>query len=250
VIKRNDAVALTISFVVHALLLLLFSVTTLGASDYEPIGYIEVEFGPLAEGRPVERSVTTQTTDPSEEDQPVVEQEPQPQAAPEEARPVDLPDEVETPAEETVDVPVTETISPEQQTNPQDTDEQEPQPEIRPTPPITGGAEDGDTGSESGDDGAGTDDEASAPYQIEGLNRTPLTAPPPPYTEKVNALIRVQITVDPRGRVIRQIPLLKGNPSLEQAVLETLREWRFNPLPPNAPQENQTGVVTFRFRLE
>jgi protein TonB len=71
----------------------------------------------------------------------------------------------------------------------------------------------------------------------------------PQYTEQVNAVIRVRITVAPSGRVTRRIPLIKGNPGLEQAVMNALLNWRFNPLPPNAPQEEQTGVVTFRFQL-
>jgi protein TonB len=249
--KRNDVVGLTTSLVVHVLLLALFSLTTLGARDYEPIGYIEVDFGPLAEGRPVQQSVEEQVPDPADASEVVPEEEePQPLSAPEEARPVDLPDEIETPAEDKVVTSDVETISPEEQANPEDTNDDEAKPEVIPALPRTGGVEDGATGSETGDDGAGSEAEASAPYQIEGLNRIPLTAPPPPYAEKVNAEIRVRITVDPMGKVTRQTLLLKGNPSLEQAVLETVRDWRFNPLPANAPQEPQTGIVTFRFRLE
>lgn len=248
--KRNDVVALSTSIVLHALALILLSMTTIGADKYEPIGYIEVDFGPLAEGRPVQQAVADDTEQVDETEDALDEREPQEQAAPEQARPVDLPDDVETPVEEKVSTPEVDDISPETQANPTDAKTDEVQPEVIPARPRSGGSTGGTTGSDSGQDGAGTDEEASAPFQIEGLNRTPVMAPPPPYSEKVNALIKVRITVDPRGRVVRQIPLLKGNPSLEQAVMETLREWRFNPLPPNAPQENQTGVVTFRFRLE
>jgi protein TonB len=75
-------------------------------------------------------------------------------------------------------------------------------------------------------------------------------APLPRYAEKVNAVIRVRVTVDPQGRIVRRLPLMKGNPALEQAVMEALARWRFNALPPDAPQENQTGTITFAFRLE
>ena len=85
---------------------------------------------------------------------------------------------------------------------------------------------------------------------IEGLTRSTVYAPVPTYAEKVNADIKVQITVDPSGRITRIFPLLKGNPSLERAVREALQRWRFNALPPNVPQESQTGSITFRFRLE
>ncbi len=248
--KRNDVVALGVSLVLHVALLILLSMTTIGASQYDPIGYIEVDFGPLAEGRPVQQSVEESPVDSDQTDDTVEDVEPQPPSAPEQARPVDLPDEVDTPVDEKISTPEVDDISPEQQTNPEQTDDPNPQEEVIPASPREGGSTGGNTGAESGDDGAGTDAEASAPFQIEGLNRTPVMAPPPPYAEKVNALIKVRITVDPQGRVVRQIPMLKGNPALEQAVMETLRGWRFNPLPPNAPQENQTGIVTFRFRLE
>ena len=68
----------------------------------------------------------------------------------------------------------------------------------------------------------GTDERKSAPFQIEGLNRVPVTAPIPAYSERVNAVIRIRIVVDPQGRVVQRIPLLKGNPSLERSVMETL----------------------------
>ncbi len=66
----------------------------------------------------------------------------------------------------------------------------------------------------------------------------------------MNARIRVRITVNPDGRIVRRVPLLKGNPELEAAVMDALQQWRFNALPPGAPQENQTGTITFTFRLE
>ena len=97
----------------------------------------------------------------------------------------------------------------------------------------------------------GRDEESkSAPLQIEGLNRTLVRNPLPIYAEKVNSIVRVRVTVNPRGEITQMIHLLKGNPKMEEAVIKALRGWRFNPLPPNVPQENQTGTITFRFRLE
>jgi protein TonB len=105
-------------------------------------------------------------------------------------------------------------------------------------------------GDEAGDPGTGAQEEAAAPYDIEGLDRDPQRAPLPRYAEKVNARIRVQITVNPEGRIVRRIPLRKANPQLEAAVMSALQQWRFNALPPGAPQQNQTGTITFTFRLE
>ncbi|WP_251979623.1 TonB family protein [Salinibacter ruber] len=108
----------------------------------------------------------------------------------------------------------------------------------------------GESGDEPGDSGTGAQEEAAAPYKIEGLDREPERAPLPQYAEKVNARIRVRITVNPDGRIVRRVPLLKGNPELEAAVMNALQQWRFNALPSGVQQENETGTITFTFRLE
>lgn len=248
--KKNDWIGLGTSVAVHALLLFLFTFLTAAKPDSQQLGFVEVEFGPFAQGRPVQRSLT-ETADPATKEIEEPEQ-PQPEAAPpEEAKPVDLPDRPEETADDDqVTTPETETISPETKNNEAQVDKPEPEPETSPVKPLGSGSVEGTTGNQAGDSGEGADEEKSAPYQIEGLNRDAVFAPLPTYREKVNAMIRVRITVDPQGRIVRRIPLIKGNPSLEQAVMDVLQRWRFNPLPSNAPQESQTGVVTFRFRLE
>ena len=143
-----------------------------------------------------------------------------------------------------------ETISPRTEANPDNVAVDRPTPPNRESQPTGAGVPDGTGDATSGDEGTGTDEQRSAPFQIEGLNRVPVQAPLPAYREQVNAVIRVRIVVDPQGRIVQRIPLLKGNPALERSVMETLSTWRFNPLPPNAPQENQSGTITFRFRLE
>ena len=248
--KKNDWIGLGASVALHAVLLFLFTFLTAASPDQQQLGFIEVEFGQFAEGRPVRQSAQespdaseTETTRPQEEE---------PEAAPpEEAKPVDLPDQPEeiSDPDETA-TPETESVSPETQNNEADVQDPEPTPESQPVKPLGSGAVDGTAGDQSGDEGEGSDEQKSAPYQIEGLNRDPIRTVLPDYREKVNAEIRMRITVDPRGQVVQRIPLMKGNPALEQAVMDALDRWRFNPLPSNVPQESQTGVVTFRFRLE
>jgi len=224
----------------------------MAAKEEEPIGFIEVEFGPISEGRPVQKAMQTRPERSEEKPDPEPVQEAPPKVAPPiEAKPVDLPKPpAEVVDEEVIQTPKAETISPEKANNPEPV--KKPEPETKPDPirPLGGGAVDGTTGAEEGDEGAGAEERKTAPFQIEGLNRVPVYSTVPVYRAQVNALIKVRITVDPQGRIVQRIPLLKGNPELEQAVMEALQRWRFNPLPPNAPQENQTGVVTFRFRLE
>ena len=96
----------------------------------------------------------------------------------------------------------------------------------------------------------GDADRSGYAYQVEGLNRESVLTSFPRYNDKVNVTIRMRITVNPRGEIIQSIPLIKGNPRLEQSVMVALRNWRFNPLPPNVPQENQTGTIIFQFGLE
>ena len=197
------------------------------------------------------KAVETRPPQPEKPPEPVPEPEEKPAAAPpEDAKPVDLPDQ---PApvvdEEKVKTPETDIIAPEKDKNPEPVNKPEPREETV-VKPLGGGAQEGKTGNADGDPGDGTADARTAPFQIEGLNRVPVSTTLPVYAAQVNAVISVRVTVDPQGRIIRRIPLRKGNPELEKAVLDALQRWRFNPLPANAPRESQTGIITFRFRLE
>lgn len=250
--KRSDWTGIATSIVVHTLLILLLAFLGTAEPEPTPMGFVEVEFGAFAEGRQVRTAPERPQPEPEVEEEPEEELEEQPpQAPPEESKPVELPDQAEEIQDpETVEAPETETIAPEVAEEEEETEpEPEPQPEQRVVRPLGSGALTDEDTEETGDEGPGTDEERAAPFQIEGLNRSPVTTPVPAYTEQVNALIRVRITVDPQGRIVQRVPLIKGNPSLEQAVMDALQSWRFNPLPPDAPQENQTGVITFRFRL-
>ena len=152
--------------------------------------------------------------------------------------------------EEQIQTPETEVIAPAEQNNPAEVEEPEPVLEPEPVKPLGGGTTDGDTGEPEGDPGPGEDEQKTAPFNIEGLNRSTVYAPLPRNTESANVSIKVRVTVNPQGRVVRIFPVQKGDPSLERAVRDVLLRWRFNALPSNAPQVAQTGFVTFRFVAE
>jgi protein TonB len=239
------------SLVLHLLIIFVMSIMMVAATEEAQVGFIEVEFGPFSEGRrivqappqPVPPAPEPVVADPEEEQQPAT-------APPEEARPVDLPDQVEEVVdEEVITEPEVEQIAPEEQPVEEAVVEDVPQPEQETIQPLGSGALTDEVGEETGDEGVSNEPERSSPFQIEGLNRNPVDTPAPVYAEQVNAVIRVRIVVAPNGQIIQMIPLIKGNARLEEAVMAALRSWRFNPLPPNAPQENQTGQVTFRFTL-
>ncbi len=67
---------------------------------------------------------------------------------------------------------------------------------------------------------------------------------PPNYN--VSAQIRIKFVVSPQGYVIQMIPLQKGDPVLERAAMDALRQWRFNPLKEN---KEMWGIITFTFRV-
>ncbi len=261
---RDDWYSIGASLGVHIVLLLLFALIIAGRPAERQLGFVEVELGPFAEGRPVQQAeqespaeaapepveepTETEPEDPAPEPQP----EPQETVAEEEAEAVELPEQEEpVEDEEQVETPEDETVAPEERPEPPEQDQPEPQTtEAASEEASGGGATEGDAGAPSGDDSEGAEEEEAAPFNIEGLNRDRLSGPLPRYAEQVNATIKVRITVGPQGRVVRRLPLMKANPALERAVMEALADWRFNALPPNAPQENQTGIVTFHFRLE
>ncbi|MEM6335276.1 MAG: TonB family protein [Bacteroidota bacterium] len=243
---QRDWLSMGVSIGVHLLLLLGFIFVE--TSPAEPaVGFIEVEMGAFAQGRPVQESPepTQEPDQPTEEPQP--EQVEPEQSPAEDSKPVDVPDVEQTLEDEQINEPETDVVAPEQRTEATDTRETESQPA---SPRTTGGGQpDGSTGADTGDAGRGDDEEKAAPYVLEGIDRTPVRTRLPNYADKVNAVIQVRITVDPRGRIVRVLPLRKGNASLEQSVMQALRQWQFNPLAPDVPQENQTGTITFRFTL-
>ena len=163
---------------------------------------------------------------------------------------VDLPDaELDLPDDEVIEAPEAETIQPEEIQAQEEVVDEIPEPETQTVQPLGSGSIDGTDGTQTGDEGESNEPTRASPFQIEGLNRAAITAPLPVNSANVSTIITIQITVDPQGRITQRVPIRKGNPQLEQEVMRALLRWRFNPLPPNAPQESQTGKVTFRFTL-
>jgi len=238
---------LSASAIFHILLVLLF-LTISAAPEPLTAGYLEVEFGEFSDGRPVQRALPTLVKKTPEDVHPADTRQ-QPKAAPvTESKPVDLPDQTVVPDDPEIQSPDADEIE-------HDPVERDPDPSneavIAAAPAASlEGQPQGDRGNETGVEGQGADAERTAPYVLEGIDRVPLRTQLPQYDEKVNAVIQVRITVDPSGRIVRVFPLRKGNPTLEEAVMQALGLWLFNPLGPGAPRENQTGTITFRFRLE
>ena len=73
----------------------------------------------------------------------------------------------------------------------------------------------------------------------------------PSYPEGVEKEIdiRLKFTIMPDGTVGNIIPLIKADTRLESSAINSLRQWRFEPLAPGQKQMEQTAVIVFPYRL-
>ncbi len=92
------------------------------------------------------------------------------------------------------------------------------------------------------------------PFEIlwEGPSREILSGPLPEYPPDVSREVRIRLEfqVLPDGSVGMITPITKGETTLENLAIETLRIWRFSPLDLSQPQGNQSAVITFVFTLK
>jgi len=74
----------------------------------------------------------------------------------------------------------------------------------------------------------------------------------PEYPEGVTKEIdlKLRFTILPDGTVSKIFPLIKADARLEFTAINSLKNWRFEPLPQNAKQVDQTVVITFPYRLQ
>ena len=73
----------------------------------------------------------------------------------------------------------------------------------------------------------------------------------PSYPEGVEKEIdiRLKFTIMPDGTVGNIIPLIKADTRLESSAINSLRQWRFEPLAPGQKQIEQIAVIVFPYRL-
>ena len=69
----------------------------------------------------------------------------------------------------------------------------------------------------------------------------------------IEAVVRFRLTVLPNGLMREddlQIEQTSGYRELDRVVYDALIQWEFQPLPPEIPQSDQSGVITFSFSLK
>lgn len=62
--------------------------------------------------------------------------------------------------------------------------------------------------------------------------------------------VKLRFTILPDGTVGKIFPLIKADTRLESAAINSLKRWRFEPLPGGQKQADQTAVIIFPFRLQ
>jgi periplasmic protein TonB len=242
--KNEDYKGLGVSLGVHVVLLLLFALV---ASTPEPqqLGMVEVEFGPFELAQPAARAETPRPPPAQIRPEPQP-QRPTPAPQPRRTEPVDLPTRRDATEPERVPPPRPQPTPPQPQTQAQ------PQ---RPTAQPaerdeTGGTPEGRDGTTSATGEIGDAAARRAPFNIDGLDNRNLLASPLPRNPGARGTSVIRVCVAPDGAVRNPIPAIRsGTPALDNAALAAVRQWRFNPLPPAAPQNEQCGRVTFTFTL-
>lgn len=268
-INNEDRFGLTITGVVHLVMLIFFLIYTFSIeSNYRP-SFIEVEFGEFQSGTPAEyaeqKAEQVETRPQPSETEPEKPEPEQPEEVEEQktttketTKPVDVPDQKEEVEEEPVKTPETEKVDPQKETATKEQKEvmvppKTEQDEVQQEGEKTSGDKKGATGDRTADQGTANDQEKSAPYELkwEGdIQRNPMVQPLPSNVSGQEATITIRFEVKPDGTVGRIIPLKKMNPELEREVMRTLRSWRFSRLPSGVPQQSQFGTITFRFVLD
>lgn len=107
----------------------------------------------------------------------------------------------------------------------------------------------------TGSGGLGGDVDQGISFSIQwasGGKRRRIGGDLPTYPGGVNveAQIKILTVVLPDGSVKSAQPAQKANTKLEDAAIREVRHWRFEPLRSSQPQEEQSCLITFLFKLK
>jgi protein TonB len=217
------------SFAIHLVIgLLLFFIKI--ADNYEEDDFVTIGFGSLA----------------STSSQGAVGQK-----APVENRLPEIKPKQETKVkEEKVELPKTENSSDDNTITKIDKDESKKE-EVKPAPkPVIKEELSEAKGKEESGDGAG-----STGFQIDfggsGVRKI-YSYILPEYPEGVSKEIDVKLrfTIMPDGTVSKIFPLFKADTKLELAAINSLKQWRFEPIPSGKKRSEQNAIIIFPYRLQ
>jgi len=228
--KKSSGISYTISFALHAIVILLFLLINL-SFDYVPSEYVELSFGISdqtgssgAQGNKI--NIIKEIPKPSEKEQ---SKEKNP-----EVKEVDLPIAVNT-EDENVIKPANNEKEAAEENNEKNTET------------VVSNSKSSEEGNSSVEGNFGFDID----WGGKGTRKIySFILPQYPEGVKKEVNIKLQFTILPDGTVGTIIPKMKADTRLENAAINSLRQWRFEALSSNQRQVEQTAVIVFPYRLQ
>ncbi len=229
--KKTSGISYTISFALHAIAIVIFLLINL-SFDYIPSEYVELSFGISdqtgssgAQGNKI--NIIKETPKASEKEQ---SKEKNP-----EVKEVDLPVAINTEDENVIKPANNEKEVAEERA------------ELN-TETIV-------SNSKSKEEGNNTEVEGNFGFDIDwggkGTRKIySFILPQYPDGVKKEVNIKLQFTILPDGTVGTIIPKIKADTKLENAAINSLRQWRFEALSSNQKQMEQSAVIVFPYRLQ
>ena len=229
--QNQSGTSFALSAFLHAAMLVLFMMINL-SFNYEPSEYVELSFGVSSEigssgskGKQIE----------------MIEENPKPeikdatQDKSKEVKEVDLPVAVNTSEDNTIkpaekDLEVSEKSSTENNKN---------------DPSNVTSTGQGNLAEEEGSFGFDIEWGGKGVRKIYSYN-----LPQYPAGVKKEVDIKLQFSILPDGTIGTIIPKIKADARLENAAINSLRQWRFEALDPSQKQVEQTAVIVFPYRLQ
>ncbi len=229
--KKNSGISYTISFALHGIAILLFLLINL-SFDYNPSEYVELSFGISdqtgssgAQGNKI--NIIKETPKQSEKEN---SKEKNP-----EVKEVDLPVAINTEDENVI--------------KPANNEKEvaEDRAEINTEASVSNSKsyEEGNNANVDGNFGFDIDWGGKGTRKIYSF-----ILPQYPEGVKKEVNIKLQFTILPDGTVGTIIPKMKADTRLENAAINSLRQWRFESLNPSQRQVEQTAVIVFPYRLQ
>lgn len=229
--KKTSGISYTISFALHAIAILLFLLINL-SFDYIPSEYVELSFGISdqtgssgAQGNKI--NIIKETSKPSEKE---LSKEKNPEV-------------------KEVELPVARNTEDENVIKPADNEKEvaEERTELNTETTVSN--------SKSSEEGNNSEVEGNFGFDIDwggkGTRKIySFLLPQYPDGVKKEVNIKLQFTILPDGTVGTIIPKMKADTRLENAAINSLRQWRFEALSSNQKQVEQTAVIVFPYRLQ
>ena len=228
--KKSSGISYTISLVLHSIVILLFLLINL-SFDYVPSEYVELSFGISdqigssgAQGNKI--NIIKEIPKPSEKEQ---SKEKNP-----EVKEVDLPIAVNT-EDENIIKPANNEKEAAEENNQINTET------------VVSNSKSSEEGNSSVEGNFGFDID----WGGKGTRKIySFILPQYPDGVKKEVNIKLQFTILPDGTVGTIIPKMKADTRLENAAINSLRQWRFEALSSNQRQIEQTAVIIFPYRLQ